>query len=535
MFAVDPRRTLVGQVGRRLARPRRRHRHRAGQRRRARDHRRRACTTRDFIAHATTRASTPTPGRSSPTPSSDAERVTGVPADAIRELAHAYATRRDGADLLDARHHRAPQRGRQRARPRQPRAADRPRRPLGLGPRPAARPEQRAGRRRHGRAAQQAPRLPGRRRPERSGPGSRRRGARRSRPSRGLHLTLMFEAMERGELRALYVIGENPADSPRPTSAHARALLSRTRHPRRAGHLPDPHRRAGRRRPARPRSPGPSPRAPSPPANAGSSGCGPRSPPPGEARDDLAIIAGARPPPWASTGASPVPRSCGTSCARLSPMHAGMSYDRLESRGRAPVAVPRRGPPRQPVPPRLALGGRPRRPRTRPRSRVVETDGPPATSSPTSSRSGSPPAGRSTRTTPACSPAAYDSPIRYGDALDVNPDDADRPRASPTASGCGSPRAAARSRCPSASSPTCPAGLAFTTFHFPDLVDTNVLTNDAWDPRSGTAEFKAAGDPHRASSARRRRDRSALRPPIDPTDARARRRRPHRSARRRPP
>jgi predicted molibdopterin-dependent oxidoreductase YjgC len=37
-----------------------------------------------------------------------------------------------------------------------------------------------------------------------------------------------------------------------------------------------------------------------------------------------------------------------------------------------------------------------------------------------------------------------------------------------------------------------PAGLTFTTFHFPELVDVNQLTNDAWDPRSGTAEFKAA-------------------------------------------
>src|SRR5262249_58556280 len=32
-------------------------------------------------------------------------------------------------------------------------------------------------------------------------------------PKRGLHLTGMFEAMERGELTALYVLGENPADS----------------------------------------------------------------------------------------------------------------------------------------------------------------------------------------------------------------------------------------------------------------------------------------------------------------------------------
>ena len=35
-------------------------------------------------------------------------------------------------------------------------------------------------------------------------------------------------------------------------------------------------------------------------------------------------------------------------------------------------------------------------------------------------------------------------------------------------------------------------GLAFMTLHFPDEVDTNVLTIDATDPRVGTAEFKAA-------------------------------------------
>ncbi len=35
-------------------------------------------------------------------------------------------------------------------------------------------------------------------------------------------------------------------------------------------------------------------------------------------------------------------------------------------------------------------------------------------------------------------------------------------------------------------------GLVFMTFHFPDEVDTNALTIDATDRRSGTAEFKAA-------------------------------------------
>jgi len=85
----------------------------------------------------------------------------------------------------------------------------------------------------------------------------------------------------------------------------------------------------------------------------------------------------------------------------------------------------------------------------------------------------------------------FDSPIRYGDALDINPADAD---------GLGlvdgervvvsSPRGSVEM--PVRIQPDLPRGLVFTTFHFPDLVDTNVLTNAAWDERSDTAEFKAA-------------------------------------------
>ena len=37
----------------------------------------------------------------------------------------------------------------------------------------------------------------------------------------------------------------------------------------------------------------------------------------------------------------------------------------------------------------------------------------------------------------------------------------------------------------------CGPGLAFMNLHFPDVVATNVLTIDATDPKSGTAEFKA--------------------------------------------
>ncbi len=35
-------------------------------------------------------------------------------------------------------------------------------------------------------------------------------------------------------------------------------------------------------------------------------------------------------------------------------------------------------------------------------------------------------------------------------------------------------------------------GLVFMTFHFAEQVDVNLLTIEANDPRSGTAEFKAA-------------------------------------------
>jgi anaerobic selenocysteine-containing dehydrogenase len=39
--------------------------------------------------------------------------------------------------------------------------------------------------------------------------------------------------------------------------------------------------------------------------------------------------------------------------------------------------------------------------------------------------------------------------------------------------------------------PSLRPGLAFMAFHFPDEADVNQLTIDVWDPKSGTAEFKA--------------------------------------------
>ena len=250
LIVVDPRRTASAQwadlwlgldVGTR---------HRARERDRARDHRRRPRERRSSSTRATTGFEA---YRESVEPYTldEAERVTGVPADAIRELAHAYATARARADLLDARHHRAPQRRRQRLRADRPRPADRPRRPLRLRPQPAARPEQRPGRRRHGRAAEPAARLPATSRTTPRARASTQAWGVTVPPKRGLHLTGMFEAMEHGELTALLRRSARTRPSPRPTRRAAIAAPLRPRPPRRAGHLPHEDRGARRRRPAR--------------------------------------------------------------------------------------------------------------------------------------------------------------------------------------------------------------------------------------------------------------------------------------------
>ena len=86
---------------------------------------------------------------------------------------------------------------------------------------------------------------------------------------------------------------------------------------------------------------------------------------------------------------------------------------------------------------------------------------------------------------------ALPRPTRQGAAVEISPDDAvalgvvegDRVRIT-------SRRGSADATI--AVDSGLPAGLVFATFHFPELLDVNRLTNDAWDPRSGTAEFKAA-------------------------------------------
>lgn len=84
----------------------------------------------------------------------------------------------------------------------------------------------------------------------------------------------------------------------------------------------------------------------------------------------------------------------------------------------------------------------------------------------------------------------YQSPRRIGGALDLSPEDG-----STLGVGEGE-RVKITSRRGSVEAPvrfdkSLRPGLAFMSIHFPDDVDVNVLTLDAWDPKSGTAEFKA--------------------------------------------
>jgi formate dehydrogenase major subunit len=87
--------------------------------------------------------------------------------------------------------------------------------------------------------------------------------------------------------------------------------------------------------------------------------------------------------------------------------------------------------------------------------------------------------------------SGYASPLRRGESLDISPEDAERlgvtngeiVRVSSKRGGIEVPVRIDHGLRP---------GLTFMTPHFQDDVATNILTIDATDPKSGTAEFKAA-------------------------------------------
>lgn len=86
--------------------------------------------------------------------------------------------------------------------------------------------------------------------------------------------------------------------------------------------------------------------------------------------------------------------------------------------------------------------------------------------------------------------SSYDSPLHFGETLDISPEDA---ASLGIADGTRVAIVSRRGRvtAPARVDAALRAGLVFMTLHFPDDVATNQLTIDVSDPKSGTAEFKA--------------------------------------------
>ncbi len=301
----------------------------------------------------------------------------------------------------------------------------------------------------------------------------------------GWHLTEMFEAMERGDMTALFCIGENPAQS-EADSHHCHGLLSgleclivqdivMTRTAEMAhvvfpasaswceadGTVTNSERRVQRVRKI--------------------------LEPPGEARDDIQILADLARRLGRDLG-NPTPRQLWDELRTLSPMHAGMSYERLEKLGGIQWPCPSEDHPgekflharlwKDPIEGRRA----PFLPceQVPPVDQLTE-DFPLRLT--TGRRLDSYNTGVQT--------SSFASPMRGGETLDLSPEDARRLAIMDgemvrVTSRRGSVLVPARI------DTGLKPGLTFMTFHFPDQVDTNILTIDATDPKSGTAEFKAS-------------------------------------------
>jgi predicted molibdopterin-dependent oxidoreductase YjgC len=303
-------------------------------------------------------------------------------------------------------------------------------------------------------------------------------------PKRGWHLSQMFEAMERDELQAVYVIGENPVQS-EADQARARRLLE-TRDllvvqdlfltktaqiadvvlPAAAswaeseGTVTNSERRVQRVRRA--------------------------VDPPGEARDDLWIVfelARRMGHDWGAPEAERV----WDELRSLSPVHAGMSYARLEAEDGLQWPCYDETHPGE-----LFL-----------HSRLWE-DPVPGSRAPFVPVVHDPPVDRLDEDFPirlttgrrldsyntGVQTAGYRSPMRRGETLDVSPEDL---AALGLAEG---ERVRVVSRqgqveVPVRVDPGLRPGLTFMTLHFQDDVATNLLVADHTDPKSGTAEFKA--------------------------------------------
>ena len=303
-------------------------------------------------------------------------------------------------------------------------------------------------------------------------------------PKRGWHLSGMFDAMERGDLTAVYCIGENPVQS-EADQKRAKHLLGGLEFlvvqdifltatgeladvvlPAAAswaeseGTVTNSERRVQRVRKA--------------------------LEPPGDARDDLGIIAEVARRMGAEFGWESA-EDAWNELRSLSPVHAGMSYRRLEELGGLQWPCYDEDHPGEmflhsrlwedPVPgnrvPFVPVDHDPPVDRLDDDFPIRLTTGRRLDSYNTGVQTG-----------------GYTSPMRRGESLDISPEDAERlglldgePVAVTSRRG--------RIEVPIRIDESLRPGLTFMTLHFQDDVATNLLTIDATDPKSGTAEFKA--------------------------------------------
>lgn len=302
---------------------------------------------------------------------------------------------------------------------------------------------------------------------------------------RGMHLSEMFEAMGRGELRSLYVVGENPAQSEADMN-HSIGLLEGLDHlvvqdifltrtaelahvvlpassswSETEGTVTSSERRVQRVRKAVQAPVG--------------------------AMDDTEIIAELAKRLGYDWGC-PTAEEIWDELRSLSTWHRGMTYERLEKHGGLHWPCP--------------STDHPGSPRLHDRLWHDPVSGPPA---PFHVVEHAPPVDTLTDEFPirlttgrrldsfntGVQTGGYTSPLRRGESIDLHPEDG---RALNIVDG-ETVRIISRRgsvEAPVRFDPTLRPGLAFMTFHFQDEVKTNVLTINATDPKSGTAEFKAS-------------------------------------------
>ena len=304
-------------------------------------------------------------------------------------------------------------------------------------------------------------------------------------PRHGWNLTQMFHAMDQGQLTGLYVIGENPAQSDADLHRVERLLgkldhivvqdifLTKTAQlanvvlPASAswceaeGTVTNSERRVQRVRKA--------------------------LEPPKDARDDIWIICQIAERLGKDFG-NPSAEDAWNEMRSLAPMFAGMSYKRLEDCNGLQWPCANEDHPGQQYL-HARLWSNPPEGKLAP-FHAVEHDPPieqPDEDFPFVLTTGR----RLESYNTGVQSGGYDSPLHRGESVDIAPEDAERLGIADgelveISSRRGTVQAPAR--IDTALKP----GLVFMTLHFPDQVPTNFLTIDEFDPKSGTAEFKAA-------------------------------------------